>query len=391
MTGWVDFKTLRRSLDFAAVLAHYGVELKVKGDQHQGFCPLPTHPTHAGKRRSPSFSANLVKGIWRCFGCGSKGNILDFAVLMEGGNPTNSDDLRKTALGLQERFGDSSTTLDDTQNGRVKAPKRVRDGIEETTAGEVIINAPLDFELKSLDPTHPYLRERGFSEETIAHFGLGYCSRGLMKGRIAIPLHDNAGVLIGYAGRLTDETAIDDKHPKYLFPAPRERDGKRCEFHKSLFVYNGHRVERPVSDLIVVEGFPGVWWLWQAGFKDVVGLMGSDCSPEQARIIVESTTSDGRVWIMPDGDEAGERCAASVLKQVSPRRFIRWVRLENGRQPTDCTPDDLAALLWPEGILCSRCGSPASGSVEHAGEREFLCGDCLEAAREGTLHEVQGK
>jgi len=59
-----------------------------------------------------------------------------------------------------------------------------------------IVNPPLDFELKGLDAEHPYLTCRGFAPETIGHFGLGVCLRGLLKGRVAVPLHDNAGRLI---------------------------------------------------------------------------------------------------------------------------------------------------------------------------------------------------
>ena len=77
----------------------------------------------------------------------------------------------------------------------------------------------LNFELQGLDPSHAYLKERGFTTETIAYFGLGYCSRGLMQGRIAIPLHDEHGLLVGYAGRLVDDREIDEDNPKYRFPS----------------------------------------------------------------------------------------------------------------------------------------------------------------------------
>src|SRR6266404_1783199 len=101
MTNWIDFKELRKQLDFGEVLRHYGVELKLTGEQHHGFCPLPSHK---GKKNSPSFSANLKRGIWQCFGCGEKGNVLDFAVLMAGLNPKKGEDLSKVACELQERF-----------------------------------------------------------------------------------------------------------------------------------------------------------------------------------------------------------------------------------------------------------------------------------------------
>jgi DNA primase len=73
--------------------------------------------------------------------------------------------------------------------------------------------------------------------------------------------------------------------------------------------------------------------------------MGSSCSPEQAKLIVEITTWETRIWLMPDGDEAAIRCAKSVLEQVSPHRFIRWVPLAQGLQPTDIPADTLAGMF----------------------------------------------
>ena len=86
MSNWIDFKALRQSLSFESVLKHYGVEVKRKGDQHHGFCPLPNHN---GQKKSQSFSVNLRRGIFQCFGFGAKGNVLDFYALMEGVDPEN--------------------------------------------------------------------------------------------------------------------------------------------------------------------------------------------------------------------------------------------------------------------------------------------------------------
>jgi DNA primase len=73
---WVNYKSLRAELSFIDILHHYGVELKERGEQWQGFCPLPTHE---GKRNAPSFSANVGRGIWQSLGCGAKGNVIEFA------------------------------------------------------------------------------------------------------------------------------------------------------------------------------------------------------------------------------------------------------------------------------------------------------------------------
>ena len=337
--NWIDFKALRAKLDFEQVLRHYGVEVKRKGNQHQGFCPLPNHN---GKKNSPSFSAILERGIFQCFGCGAKGNVLEFAALMEKADPKDGAALHKVAAELQKRFcpeiGDAST---ETKKAVTKKPEKT----EPKSELPVVINAPLDFELKGLDAEHPYLLSRGFMPETIAHFGLGFCSRGLLKDRVAIPLHDHDGKLVGYAGRVVDDAAITEDNPRYRFPGKRERDGTVLEFRKTLFLYNGFRLKAPVDDLIVVEGFTGVWWLNQNGLANVVATMGADCSEKQAELIMSLVKPNGRVWIAPDGDKAGERHAQTLLSVISPHRFVRWVKMADGKQPTDLSGEQLKSSI----------------------------------------------
>ena len=171
---------------------------------------------------------------------------------------------------------------------------------------------------------------------------------------MAIPLHDKSGHLIGYAGRLTKDADITAQKPKYLFPSDRERNGVIHEFHKSLFLYNAQAITEPVSDLIVVEGFPSVWWLWQHGVGNVVCLMGASCSKEQGKLIVGLVAqrfangppgSGGRVWVLTDGDESGDRCTKSVFGEVAAACFVRWIRLDEGKQPTDYSPSQILGEL----------------------------------------------
>src|SRR5580693_6809269 len=154
---WIDFKALRAKLDFEQVLRHYDVDVKRKGKQHHGFCPLPSHN---GKRNSASFSANLERGIFQCFGCGAKGNVLDFAALMEKVDPKVGASLREVALRLQQRFCPESA--DTPKSARAfPAPKpETRETSAAAQTSPAIVNAPLDFELKGLDAEHPYLLGR---------------------------------------------------------------------------------------------------------------------------------------------------------------------------------------------------------------------------------------
>ena len=117
-----------------------------------------------------------------------------------------------------------------------------REGISADSPDEEkgLSNAPLTFVLK-VDPDHPYLRERGLADETVAHFGLGYAPRGLMKGRIAIPIHNEKGELIAYAGRWPGDPP--EGEPKYKLPPG---------FKKHLVLYNLHRAipESPEGKLL---------------------------------------------------------------------------------------------------------------------------------------------
>lgn len=331
MSEWLDFKELRRQLDFGEVLRHYGVELKLSGDQHHSFCPLPSHQ---GKRNSPSFSANVKRGIWQCFGCGQKGNLLDFAVLMEKGNPESGEDVRRVAAQLRDRF----------VTGETLSAKLEKESAEPE-ADNVVVNATLDFHLKRLDATHPYLFKRGFNERTIEKFGLGYCSHGFLAGRVAIPIHNREGNLVGYAGRLVNDDVISEDNPKYKFPGRRNRKDVIHDFRKSFLVYNAHRITAPVDDLVIVEGFTDFWWLTQSGIINTVAPMGASCSVEQSEIMVSLVSPSGRVWILTDGDPAGERCAHDIFANVGPYRLVRWIRLGEGKQPTDFSAAELGNLL----------------------------------------------
>jgi len=334
MNTWIDFKALRAQLDFEQVLRHYGVEVKRKGNQHHGFCPLPNHN---GKRNSPSFSANLDRGIFQCFGCGAKGNVLEFAALMSKADPKDGAALHGIAVELQRRFCPELVSTEESK----KAPSKPPDKPVPKSDLPIVVNAPLDFTLQGLNPEHPYLLSRGLTPETIAHFGLGYCSRGMLKSRVAIPLNDDTGQLVGYAGRVVDDSTITEDNPRYRFPGERKRDGKIFEFRKTPFLYNGFRFKEALDELIVVESFTSVWWLTQIGLPHVVATMGADCSDRQAELIASLVRPGGHVWTLTDGDPAGQRHAHSVLAKVSSHRFVRWVKLEAGTQPTDLSGEQL--------------------------------------------------
>jgi len=337
MTTWINFRELRAKLQFAQVLEHFGIELNRKGNQHKGPCPLPGH---VGERKAPTFSAELERGIFKCFGCGGHGNVLEFAAMMRGIEPENGKGMRQVATDLQELFlsgSKAATTKPPVPNAVKLEPARPPVRI-------VAVNSPLDFELKGLDPDHPYLGERGIEGETARFFRIGVADRGSLKGRLAIPIHDISGRLVGYAGRILNDAEIREDRPKYLFPERRERNGAVHEFRKGDLVYNRSRIQSPVEELIVVGGFTAVWWLHQSGFPNAVALMGNQCSVRQAAIVAGLLTTGGRAWVIP-GNTPTTAQAEGVLTVLAAKCSCRWVREFVDVGIVGLTPEDLSSVL----------------------------------------------
>ena len=92
---------------------------------------------------------------------------------------------------------------------------------------------------------------------------------------------------------------------------------------------------------------------WNVETWDIRSRLCCRTCHEQASIIVERVSLEGGVWILPDGDDAGVRCAESVLARVAPHRFTRWVKLTDGSQPTDCTAEQLAEMLYRRKVVGS--------------------------------------
>lgn len=287
MSEWIDFKQFRETLRFEDVLALYGVPLRRKGNQHLGPCPLPGHTARTGP---PTFSVNLEKGCFQCFGCRTKGNTLEFAVLMEGKDPRQGRDIRAVALSLRERL----ESPDGAPEPAVATVAKPTESKNPTPKSVTVINAPLDFELKGLDHEHPYLRNLGFHPETIRHFGLGVAPRGLLKGMLAVPLHTPKGQLIGYAGHPVDGSADILKSPRFRFPEPREHKGIRYELRPERLLYNVYRIQAPVTDLVVVRNMATVWWMHQCGVAAIVAW-GGDCK-DLPSLLAQAIAPRAKIW-----------------------------------------------------------------------------------------------
>jgi DNA primase len=176
-------------------------------------------------------------------------------------------------------------------------------------------NKPLKFRLDKLERSHPYLAERGLTLETIVDFGVGYCAKGMMAERIAIPINNPEGNVVAYAGRFPGEPA--EGTPKYKLPQG---------FRKSLELYNIDRASKKPGPLVIVEGFFGCMKLHQFGYRKVVALMGSTMSAAQEELIKRHTDRNSQVIVMLDEDEAGKAGRDDIAVRLAKFCFADEVR-----------------------------------------------------------------
>ncbi|MFC1888637.1 CHC2 zinc finger domain-containing protein [Thermodesulfobacteriota bacterium] len=313
---WVDFKAVKEAVTMEMILDRYGIELNRKGDQLTGACPI-----HEGSNPG-QFSVSLNKNAFHCFSshCGAKGNILDFVARMEDVS------IREAALLIQEWF-EINTGKDPPEEREEDSPKK-----EQAEPKGKKENELLTFRLKNLDPEHSYLKARGLEPETIEYFGLGYCSKGIMAKRIAIPIHDEGGALVAYAGRTVED--VSGKNSKYRLPA---------SFKKAFVVFNIHQVKE--RHLVLVEGFFDVFNLWQEGILNAVALMGSSMSKEQEELIIDHIGEDGRLTLMFDGDQAGQSCTKEVVERLIQKAHIKVINLKEGEQPDKLSKEEIQKHL----------------------------------------------
>jgi DNA primase len=311
-TGWVSFAQVKAGVGLRRLLEDYGVfeRLRRSGNNHyRGPCPI-----HHGEGRD-AFHADLSKHVFHCFSCGAGGNVLDLVAQME------QCSLREAALRLQRRYLAADCTV---------AARRDLPWTGQLVTKRKETNAPLSFCLSGLDPAHPYLSTRGLSRETAAHFGIGYYGGpGIMSRRLAIPIHDERGRLVAYAGR-----SVNGENPRYRFPAG---------FRKSAVLFNYHRAAALGGDtVVVVEGFFDSMRVHQAGFESVVALMGAALSQDQENLLVQRFR---RVNLMLDPDQAGRTGSQAATQQLAGRCSVGQVVIASGRQPDQMADDEVREIM----------------------------------------------
>ena len=350
---------IKRRLDIVEFIGSY-VPLQKAGRNFKALCPFHTEKT-------PSFIVFAETQSWHCFGaCSTGGDIFGFAMRQE--NMTFSEALRF----LAERAGVSLRPLDGEEAKRKDEIDRLR-AVNSAAAQHyhrVLMEAPAG------KPAVRYLEGRGVSRETMATFQLGYAvddwhdleqhlrragisqpdmlAAGLLgesdsgnvydrfRGRLIFPIRDVRGQVIGFAGRV-----LDDSVPKYL------NSPQTSLFDKGSVLYGidlARRSIRETGRVIIVEGYMGVIVLQQCGVPNVVACMGTALTERQLRILKPMT----EVLILAlDADTAGRVATergVSMAQELLKQRVVPVLTARGLVRYEEHLDAEIRILVLPEGL-----------------------------------------
>ena len=205
---FVDFAELKQRVGIEQVLDMLGIKLRGEGPQLRGPCPIH----HGTKDRE--FVVTPAKGLWYCFaGCGG-GDIINLVAQVKNIGQKESAEL------IAKHFG---TVLGAADGPMPSVGKSAVAGTR--TAKEKEALKPLDY----LQVEHELITIFGLSAETCQEFGSGYAPKGIMRGRFAIPIHDQSGTLLAYCGH-----TLKNESPRLIFP-----NG----FNPGGIIFGAHRVQ----------------------------------------------------------------------------------------------------------------------------------------------------
>jgi DNA primase len=337
------------------VIGEY-VTLKKSGANFKGLSPFT-------QERTPSFMVSPAKQIWKDFSSGKGGNVIAF--LMEHEHFTYPEAIRYLAKKYNIEIEETEETLEEKQ---IKDTKESMFLVAQYAAGFFEKNL-WETELgKSIGLT--YFKERGFKDETIKKFALGYSSEsndalgkqaqkegykldflektGLVivnenrqidrfRGRVIFPIRSMSGRVQGFGGRILSQNA---KTAKYLNSPESEI------YNKSKALYGIYESKQSISKndvCYLVEGYTDVIQMHQSGITNVVSSSGTALTVDQIRMINRLTSN---IVVLFDGDAAGLRASLRGIDLI----------LEQGMNVKVCTfpegddPDSFAQSRSTEEI-----------------------------------------
>lgn len=332
---------IKEKADIVQVISQY-VSLQKSGSGYKGLCPFHSEKT-------PSFHVNPVLKFYHCFGCGASGDVIKFVQEIEHLS------FRDAVMRLARQVG-------------IDIPiSTVRSDFTIYTTYLSKVHAKYISQLNKSKEATAYLKARGFTNQQIDNFELGYCperstiavetaremtlplrkaaSFGLIKqtngkyvdrfsNRIIIPIRNDSENLVAFGAR-----TLGYEEPKYL-NSPETR-----YFSKGSMLFLFHiakKVAKKLDFIVLTEGYFDALAFHRAGITNAVAILGTALTPEHVAKISSSTKN---VILCFDSDDAGERATIRALELLVKQRFN--VAIAN---LTEDDPDSLYQKRGPSSL-----------------------------------------
>lgn len=342
----ISRETIDRVFETARVEEVIGefVQLKKAGSNFKGLSPFTDE-------RTPSFMVSPVKQIWKDFSTGKGGNAISF--LMEHEHYSYPEAIKYLAKKYNIDIEETEQSDEQKQQVNERESMFLVSKFAKDFFNDLMLNSQQG---KAIGLS--YFKERGFKDETISKFELGYCrdewdhftkaalakgydvkylaSTGLtivkgekqfdrFKGRVLFPIHSMSGRILGFGGRILTN---DKKAAKYL------NSPESDIYHKSKILYGIYQAKKEIAkqdNCFLVEGYTDVISFHQSGIENVVASSGTALTPDQIRLVRRLTQN---ITVLFDGDAAGLRASVRGIDLILEQGMnVKVVSFPEGEDP----------------------------------------------------------
>jgi len=320
------------------------VQLKKAGSNFKGLSPFTDEKT-------PSFMVSPVKQIWKDFSTGKGGNAISF--LMEHEHYSYPEAIRYLAKKYNIEIEETEQSDEQKEQQNERESMYLVSEYARNYFHNILLNTQ-----KGKAIGLSYFKERGFTDEIIETFELGYglddwsaftdtaIKKGYQleflektgltivkenkqfdrfRGRVLFPIHSMSGRVLGFGGRILSTEA---KAAKYVNSPESEI------YHKSKVLYGIYHAKQTIAkedNCYLVEGYTDVISFYQTGIKNVVASSGTALTPEQIRLVSRLTQN---ITVLFDGDAAGIRASIRGIDLILEQGMnVKVVAFPNGEDP----------------------------------------------------------
>lgn len=343
MISQETIQKIQSQIDILDIVGSY-VKLKKRGANYLGLCPFHNE-------KSPSFTVSPTKEIYKCFGCGKSGNSISF--LMDLEKYSYVEALRWLANKYNIEVEETAVSPEFKIQQQTSDSLFIINKFAQEYFSDTLFNSE-----EGQDIALSYLKQRGFKEDILRKFQVGYDPEGgdsfakaatsaqyntelLLKtglvvqrderlrdnyrGRIIFPIHNPSGKVLGFGARIIKK---NDKAPKYINTPENEI------YVKSKILYGSYFARMAIDkadECLLVEGYTDVVSLHQAGVENVVASGGTSLTTDQLRLIKKYCNN---LTIIYDGDGAGIKAALRGLDLALEERLdVKLVLIPDGEDP----------------------------------------------------------